>query len=58
MFNADVFTMVIAVINTKGGYYDHEKPFTVNVGIAPSLLQVNGYIPTLLYVNEYISTRN
>lgn len=29
---------VIAVTNAKGGIYDHEKPFTVNVGIEPPLL--------------------
>jgi DNA replicative helicase MCM subunit Mcm2 (Cdc46/Mcm family) len=29
---------VIAVTNAKSGYYDHDKPFTVNVGIEPPLL--------------------
>lgn len=29
---------VIAVCNAKGGFYDHDKPFTVNVGIEPPLL--------------------
>jgi len=29
---------VIAVTNAKGGFYDHEKPFSVNVGIEPPLL--------------------
>jgi len=31
-------TTVIAVTNAKGGYYDPEKPFDVNVGIEPPLL--------------------
>lgn len=31
-------TTVIAVTNAKGGYYDPEKPFGVNVGIEPPLL--------------------
>jgi len=29
---------VIAVTNAKGGFYDHEKSFNVNVGIEPPLL--------------------
>ena len=29
---------VIAVTNAKSGYYDHDKSFTVNVGIEPPLL--------------------
>lgn len=31
-------TTVIAVTNAKGGFYDHEKSFNVNVGIEPPLL--------------------
>lgn len=31
-------TSVVAVCNAKGGYYDNDKPFTVNVGIEPPLL--------------------
>ena len=29
---------VIAVTNANGGFYDHDKSFTVNVGIEPPLL--------------------
>lgn len=29
---------MIAVTNAKGGFYDHEKSFNVNVGIEPPLL--------------------
>ncbi len=29
---------VIAVTNAKSGYYDHNKSFSINVGIEPPLL--------------------
>ena len=29
---------MIAVMNARGGIYDHEKPFTANIGIEPPLL--------------------